>query len=887
VASPDGLRVRLGRFTIFVAGVVATHLALYAPSLLGYKVLLPLEDLAGARTYLPRTPEYSRVIARYPALSDQVVQFEFQRRFAAQEFRAGRVPLWDPNNYCGAPFVVPFFSPYNIPYYLFPHYITLAWTHVLVALVAAGGAYVFFRRVLGVGFWPAAIAAWCFPLTGFFQLWLGYYLSYTASFLPWLLVAVDGIVRRPGGWGGPALVVLTASVVISGAADLAGQALLASGLYSLWLLAQLYRKDKHWRPILTRAIVLTGAWAVGILLAAPYLWPLLEYMPTGLRMQRRAGNFMERPPVGITSLLQMVLPLSFGSTEREWIWLSPAPNLQESSAQAYCGLIVMLVLAPLGLANRRFRSLNFFWVLLCILTSAWVLNLWPLTLLLQLPGLNLMSHNRFLFVFDFAVLALAATGLDAVARGEIRWNSDLRRPLIWVMSLGAWCVASHYILWHSIAIPSGQQTADQQLVIGVLVLLAAGSIVYLVRVVLEPQQRSAFVIPVVVLVGLCGWCLMRVAQANSGLSGGVSADSASEAQALIAAGRVKIGRYSTEAAVLCAMAALLWAVAFRCQPRVAVGVLGVAAIAEVLWLENGQNPQSDPALYYPPLAPLTKLAAAPEGRIAGMAALPPMLPQAYGLRDVRGYDAVDPARIVRLLVKLQHQKAMKVDYAMTQWWFPRLLGDSRTMKFKCLPALSMLNLRYMVGRDKLPPGPSFEPLLINEDDYWVYENPEAMPRLYVPASVEVLSEAKTLALLTDLGPSESAFKFDPRAVAYVESEPRIPGPCRGSAKITAETPCELHVSVNMETPGLLVLADQWYPGWKAYYNGTQVPVVPANYALRGVRLPAGQGEVVFRYEPAGWRRGLTAFSVAAIALALWSAATFWTGRRTRLHAIVS
>ena len=47
-----------------------------------------------------------------------------------------------------------------------------AGLHQLIAALRGGfvaglGAYAFFRRALPVGFWPACIGGWCYPLTAF------------------------------------------------------------------------------------------------------------------------------------------------------------------------------------------------------------------------------------------------------------------------------------------------------------------------------------------------------------------------------------------------------------------------------------------------------------------------------------------------------------------------------------------------------------------------------------------------------------------------------------------------------------------------------------------------------------------------------------------------
>jgi uncharacterized membrane protein YfhO len=58
------------------------------------------------------------------------------------------------------------------------------------------------------------------------------------------------------------------------------------------------------------------------------------------------------------------------------------------------------------------------------------------------------------------------------------------------------------------------------------------------------------------------------------------------------------------------------------------------------------------------------------------------------------------------------------------------------------------------------------------------------------------------------------------------------------------------VSVHMETPGLVILADRWDNGWRAYWNGRPAKILQANYAVRGVVIPSGAGTLEFIYKPA-------------------------------------
>jgi hypothetical protein len=82
--------------------------------------------------------------------------------------------------------------------------------------------------------------------------------------------------------------------------------------------------------------------------------------------------------------------------------------------------------------------------------------------------------------------------------------------------------------------------------------------------------------------------------------------------------------------------------------------------------------------------------------------------------------------------------------------------------------------------------------------------------------------------------------------------------------------------------GYLVLADAYYPGWKATVDGEDSPIYRANYLFRAVVLPPGRHLVQFRYEPASFETGAT---IARLSLALLGLALLVTltpvGRVTR------
>ena len=793
-------RGRSLRLSVLAVGLVLEQFILFGPSLIGSKILLPLDVLRFH--YLPNTAEYQDVVPRDNMLLDLVVHAEPFRQFAASEFRAGRLPLWIPDIFAGTPLTNFWkYSPFALLYYLWFSPNALAWMQLIKSLVAGVGAYLFFRRVLRVRFWPATIGAWCYPVTGFLVLWQGFELSSVVAWYPWVLLCTDSAIRRPRGYGGPGLAIVTALTVFSGIFDVAAQVILASAFYAGWCLIDLYGKRVLSRPAVTAAATAACGWLLGYCIAAPYVLPMAEYGRESPRLTKRAAGVPELTPDGWAALPEVVLPRMYGTTQTGSIRIVPKIILA-SSAVAYTGLLATLLVAPLAWCSRRHRSLNIFWAVTSVVALGWLLNIPGLMAVFRLPGLNVFSHYRWVFLTSFAILALAVTGLEVIWQGQARRRWWFALPAAVVVTLGSWCV------YRATHLPEPVAT---QLRVGV----------------------------------------------ETGHPIGPARDLATVERI-----QHNFRRTYVEGAILCGLAVAGWLLLWSFNvPRWFGPVLGMFLLADLLWFAYDVNPQSDPKLYYPRISVLETVALSPPGRILGVRCLPPDLNLSHGLRDIRGYDGVDPARFIDLLeIARDRRTGASPFYAATQWYVPNFL-PTQAGQVRVSPVLDMLNVRYLIFRGR--PHASVTPFL-QDETYWVLENASALPRAYVPRWVETVADGEQ-ALHKLAAPD-----FDPRQVAYVEGAVGSAQEGLGTAEIIEEVPSEVTLSVDMQTAGLVVLSDRWDAGWRAYLNGKPAPLLRVNYTLRGVEVGVGHSRLVFRYEPASFTWGVRIMGAALLGVLLWA-----------------
>ncbi len=156
-----------------------------------------------------------------------------------------------------------------------------------------------------------------------------------------------------------------------------------------------------------------------------------------------------------------------------------------------------------------------------------------------------------------------------------------------------------------------------------------------------------------------------------------------------------------------------------------------------------------------------------------------------------------------------------------------------------------------------------------QDTTYLHRLGEYLPRAYVVHRAEVRPGEEALELLADP-------EFDPMRTVVLEEEPGLvlgggAGSADSTVSIVEHQPTRIALDVETSAHGILVLSEVYYPGWRAYVDGTETRIHKADHALRAVEMEAGSHRVEMVYDPLSLKLGI-AISVAAVVLVLCLAA---------------
>ncbi|WP_374688693.1 hypothetical protein [Promineifilum sp.] len=375
------------------------------------------------------------------ARGDTFLYFYPYWQAAADALRAGRIPLWNPDIFMGAPFLANsqagFFYPLNWPVWLLwrtPYAVSAA---ILLHVTIAGwGTYLAARRALGLERTAALFAAALFALGGYLTSQVEHVNQLQGlAWLPWYFAALGSWAREAGREAGEPgraqelLLPILAVGALLALQLLAGhtQTAFISGVsVAIWLVANLSGLGRPDRSRVARAaVVLAAGAALAAALAAVQLLPTLELT----RLSSRQGGLP----------LDEVLSFSWHPLHLTRALL---PAYGQELFSEYVAFLPLTALALAVAGAWPWRRERAVWPWLLLLIVALVLAFGRFTpvyyLLGRLPGFDLFRvPARWLAVAALAVALLAGYGWQRVRRfatGETCQVSEdltgLKRPLL-------------------------------------------------------------------------------------------------------------------------------------------------------------------------------------------------------------------------------------------------------------------------------------------------------------------------------------------------------------------------------------------------------------------------------------------------------------------------
>jgi hypothetical protein len=791
------------------AAVIYAFLAvvMVGPGLLPGKTLSASDYLWNNPPWQATRPASVEGIGANFELADQPLVFQPFQQYTRDVLP--HIPLWNPHISGGRPFLAnnqsAVFSLFNVPVYILPFWSALAVVAALKLFVGALGAFAL-ARWLGMRFGGALLTGLVFAFGTFFILLLGWQQTAIWAVLPWMLILVDMVARRPGLLTAAGLAALVSLTYFGGHAETTFHVMVvALAFFVFRLLLRLRTEGVGPKALLRPAGAFVLALAAGAGMAAIVTIPLFELLLQSNEYRLRldaSGDYWPRK-----YLAGLFLHDYWGRATQQ---SNVEPFMQLRGW--YAGAIT-LMLAPAALLIRptATRVAVALFAVFCVIM---VVGIPPIFDLVEtLPGFSTTHSQPMIAYFLLCLGLLAGWGLDELSSegGRVR-----REKLVLATSAVVLCLplvgmavagkltstglrTALEVAWGFVDPPTPTSGTDA----------AAGRIV-----------RMSALLQWLPLAGL-GLALIFLRLRGRG----------------------------------------------ALRPSATIFVVAALALLTVdLFRANmGYNPAipKDDAVM-PETGAIRYLQSRTPNRFAGLGLgpfepLPADLAMTFGLYDARGYDYPTEGRYDRLWRRAVNNLptiAQRTERA----------ADT-PLSIRALGLLSVSDLIVSPGEPPLRRA-GLE-LAYRGRDAVVYRNASALPRVFLVGRQRTVSgEQAALAATTAPGFDGRRVAVTERELPGLPQDDGTGAASPGSARLVSYEPERVVARASASRPSLLVLTDVHYPGWEASVDGRSVPIERVDYLLRGVPIPEGDHRVEFRYDPASYRAGWIISLVSGLAVLL-------------------
>ena len=778
----------------------------------------------------------------YPA--DSIYLFYPWQLYMKEMLDRKDVPLWNPYSFGGHPFLANsqsgVFDPFNVLFLIFD-FNTAYNLRLILQLYAAGiFAYLFLRIALGISRFGALMGGVFYMLNGVFIVWLEWrWMVGGGLWLPLILLFLERSWERNSYLYAVLAGISLAASFLGGMVQHSLAMVLTILLYAAIRAGIRYREAPDLKLFLRPFLFAALAHGVAVPLAAVQLLPTFELLSESQRDFNLASNLVEWfklfPKNAFLSLMflgDFVNPYWTGNVQsldfRTLItWPTTHGNIIEY--QGYVGLSA-LVLAGIALGFKRSRH------------SAVFLCMASLILFLSLATpVNLILYFRWLFAYAFAVAMLAGLGADYLTSSQDVETSLGKANVLLMKLLGLLVVLvvvgnAVLYLWGASIRDFGRAYLEARITNYLPYTNDVGYIFGRLEALYRNYHFTSpsMYLPVVTLVALI-------------------AIFSSYRRRIVSRGLLRVALFC-----LAAFELLHFGITFTPSVRESE-VFPPTRVVDFL--------RQDQGLYR--ILPIRQSGTDPP-------VMHPNTHMPYGLQSVGGYDGLFPKRYAELMRLIGGEGIGSLGRKFSQ---AVILSDYENK------LLDMLNVKYvLVDPKRQITDQRFEKAF--EGPLTIYRNKGALPRAFVVSEARVIKDkVSLLATLMSKG-------FEPRREVLLESHPPVrvsgsSGTGVSAAEVLAYSPHRVVIRARLAQDGFLVLGDSYFPGWRAWVNGSEQPVYRANYILRAVPVGAGESTVEFSYRPHFFKIGTWISVSTALALSGVLAYLLYSALVTRFAAASS